>query len=112
NDFIAVVDLGKSMNINKIELDALQDAGSWIFLPTQVIFEGSKDGIEYKTIKVLDNQISPTIKEKFPKVFSSEEKAKDIRFVRITAKNLGVCPKGHTGEGQAAWLFISEIVIE
>jgi len=112
NDFIAVVDLGKSMNINRIELDALQDAGSWIFLPTQVIFEGSKDGIEYKKIKVLDNPISPTIKEKYPKVFSSEETAKDIRFVRITAKNLGVCPKGHTGEGQPSWLFISEIVIE
>nr|NKQ99511.1 hypothetical protein [Escherichia coli] len=33
------------------------------------------------------------------------------RYVRATAKSMGVCPKGHSGEGQPAWIFSDELVV-
>jgi hexosaminidase len=30
----------------------------------------------------------------------------------VVAQNLGKCPKGHAGEGKAAWMFIDEIAVE
>jgi hexosaminidase len=33
------------------------------------------------------------------------------RYVKIVAENIGICPKGHWGEGNPAWLFIDEIMV-
>ena len=33
------------------------------------------------------------------------------RYVKIAAKNLGVCPAWHPGAGGKAWLFMDEIII-
>ncbi len=34
------------------------------------------------------------------------------RFIKIAAKNIGVCPKWHPGSGNKAWIFIDEITIK
>jgi len=34
------------------------------------------------------------------------------RYLRITAKNLGIIPKGSPGEGKPAWLFVDEVKVE
>jgi hexosaminidase len=34
------------------------------------------------------------------------------RYIRIKATNIGTCPPTHPGEGQKAWLFVSEVEIE
>ena len=34
------------------------------------------------------------------------------RYIKVIAKNQGVCPDWHVGEGQPAWIFADEIVIE
>ena len=33
------------------------------------------------------------------------------RFVRVRAKNIGVCPAWHPGNGGAAWIFVDEIQV-
>jgi len=33
------------------------------------------------------------------------------RYVRVAARNMGVCPDDHTGKGGKAWLFVDEIAI-
>ena len=33
-----------------------------------------------------------------------------IRYIRVFAKNIGTCPKGHPGYGVKAWLFTDEIM--
>jgi len=30
----------------------------------------------------------------------------------VTAKNIGVCPKSHPGEGKPAWIFADEIMVQ
>jgi hypothetical protein len=34
------------------------------------------------------------------------------RFVRVKAKNIGLCPDWHMGRGDKAWLMIDEILVE
>ena len=37
---------------------------------------------------------------------------KKVRYLHLVAKNIGVCPPGHAGEGKNAWLFVDEIMVE
>jgi len=37
---------------------------------------------------------------------------KEVRYLRITAKNIKTCPDWHPGAGLASWIFCDEIVIE
>ncbi|NOR11849.1 MAG: hypothetical protein GQ545_01195, partial [Candidatus Aminicenantes bacterium] len=34
------------------------------------------------------------------------------RYIRIKARNVGICPDWHPGAGGKAWLFCDEIIIE
>jgi hypothetical protein len=34
------------------------------------------------------------------------------RYVRVRAKNVGVCPAWHPGAGGKAWIFVDEIIVE
>ena len=43
-----------------------------------------------------------------PKVLEDIE----TRFVRVRARNRGVCPEWHKGAGGKAWIFADEIIIE
>jgi hexosaminidase len=112
NGLIATIDLGKQIDINRISVDALQDITSWIFFPTKVTFEVSTDGVHYSVLQIVENKTSPYQGGKLTQVFETKKSANKVQFIRVNARNLGVCPKGHSGEGKAAWLFVSEIIVE
>jgi hexosaminidase len=112
NGLEATIDLEKQMDIKKISVDALQDITSWIFFPSKVTIAVSSDGVHYKDLQTIQNKISPYQGGRLTQVFESNIFAERVRFVRVSASNIGVCPKGHSGEGKAAWLFVSEITIE
>ncbi len=112
NDLVADLDLGETTDIGSIKVDALQNNGSWIFYPRWVQFEVSADGENYTLLERVENAISSA--EPLPQTqwFATEKAAADVRYVRVTAKSLGVCPTGHSGEGENCWMFVSEIVVE
>ncbi len=109
-DLDAVVDLGSVKEIKSVSLRCLQDNNSWIFFPTMVSFEYSTDGRVYSQPVEVANDISPEDSQALVKEFTSG-KIIETRFVRIRAKNLGVCPPWHKGRGEKAWLFADEISI-
>ncbi|MEZ4985307.1 MAG: hypothetical protein R2795_09775 [Saprospiraceae bacterium] len=39
-------------------------------------------------------------------------KAIPARYLRITATNYGIIPSGRQGAGNAAWLFVDEVVVD
>jgi len=113
-DLIAVVDLGKIKSISEIGINCLQDQRSWIFLPTEIDFLVSENGIDFKLIS----------KRKFEKVMPNENvkieaskirfKTKKVRYIKIIAKKLGKLPEWHLGyqhDGRS-WLFVDEIQIK
>ena len=110
-DMVATIDLGESKKIERIAVDALQDVASWIFFPTMAIFEISLDGEHYEPIHEVDNRDIQNQGGKLTTVFETWISAK-TRYVRVTLKNIGECPKGHSGEGKPAFMFVSEIVVE
>ena len=112
NDLVATIDLGKSTSIERISVDALQTFGSWIFLPQWVLFEVSSNGTDFLLLDELQNEYDIYDPERTIRIYSTQTSANDVRFVRVTVKNQGVCPPGHSGEGQPAWLFVSEIIVE
>ena len=111
DDMIATIDLGETRAISTIKVGFLQKAGSWIFFPTGVTVEVSTDGKNYKKMGSAKNKIPVTNPERLTQELVVKKNT-SARYVRVSAKNLGECPKGHAGEGHPAWMFVDEIVVE
>ena len=112
-DFSATVDLGSIKSIKEIQINFLKDQRSWIFLPTSVVFFISENGKDFSQIKQFN----------FPEPIQDDESdiksilvsvdGKQIRYIKIMAKTLGVLPEWHLGyehDGRS-WLFVDEITI-
>ncbi len=109
-DLIATIDLGGEKSVKNISIGCLQNYSDWIFLPQSVKYEVSSDGKAFTEVATVNNTVS--VNEKSAKLdFTGQFPERKARFIRVTAKNLGVCPKGHNGEGKPAWLFADEIIV-
>ncbi len=111
NDFVATIDLGESKAFSSVTAGVLQNSASWIYYPSQMTVEVSVDGERYSTLGVAKNHVSPDDYERQTQDLQVKQ-ATEARYLRVTIKNLGTCPPGHSGEGQPAWLFVDEIVVE
>ncbi|KJF43390.1 hypothetical protein LH29_14245 [Draconibacterium sediminis] len=111
NDFVGTVDLGKETEFSAVKVGVLQNIGAWIFYPSQMIVEGSNDGKTFKKIGSVKNKVSISDGERQIQELVVNKKAL-ARYLRVTVKNLGECPKGHAGAGEPAWLFVDEIIVE
>ena len=111
-DLDAVVDLGEVQQVRKISAGFLQDAGSWIFFPTEVEFFTSLDGEFFSPAGISIHEFSqkdftPTILEQWADL----EPSVQARYVRVVAKTQGTCPDWHPGAGKKCWIFVDEISV-
>ena len=111
-DLISTIDLGVQQKVHQISVGCLQSYRDWIFMPQRVKFEVSSDGKAFKEVGTINNSISLDERTQVIKDFTASFKTRKVKYVRITATNLGACPKGHTGEGKPAWLFVDEIIVK
>ena len=111
-DMVTTIDLGTVTSASSITIGCLQNYGSWIFFPQWVKFEISEDGLNFKEIKTVQNAIPPAPSLPQMQDFKVQFAEQKVKTIRITAKNLGVCPKGHPGEGGDAWLFVDEVLVD
>jgi len=110
-DFEAIIDLGATTVISEIRSSFLQNQSAWIFFPTEVEFEISADGFDYRSVKRFQHktEISPGHEViDFSHIFFQEK----VRFVKVKAKNVTICPDWHPGAGGEAWIFVDEIVVK
>ncbi len=112
NDVDVVIDLGAVKQTGKISSTYLRDENSFIFLPESVEYSISENGKDFTPIDEIKNDTPQN--ENAPIIKSFDTKATNIsgRYVRIKAKNIGVCPAWHKGTGEKAWIFIDEISIQ
>ncbi len=110
-DFDAVLDLGKPEHIKSLGIGFMQDEGSWIWLPLYVEFYGSQDGKDYKLLGKVENPIDEKEGGGIPFDFKISGMDENIKYIRIFAKNRGVCPSWHVGDGNPCWIFTDEILI-
>ena len=113
NDLMAIIDLGKVVNVSKIRINFLQIIGSWIFLPGQVKFEVSKNNKEYQLILKEDfDQDHREYGNNLIKKVTANLDDQLVRYIKISARNTGACPEWHSGAGLNAWMFVDEIIIQ
>jgi hypothetical protein len=114
NDMDVVVSLGGEKEIQGVSVTMLQDIRSWIFYPETVAFSVSADGTRFEDVGLvttvndherMDGSYTKEYAVSFPK--------RTAGFVRVHARNTGMCPPWHIGyiyKGKA-WLFADEISI-
>jgi hypothetical protein len=110
-DMVATIDLGEATRVDTFYIGFLQDQQSWIFLPTHVAIESSVDGAHWERFAAhgpdgADHRGPLSIIRKG----SAVQPARSVRYLRITARNLGDLPAWHGSKGKC-WLFCDEIVV-
>jgi predicted alpha-1,2-mannosidase len=111
-DFVAVIDLGRSQSVTKLGAGFLQDMGSWIWMPKRLEFEGSVDGQGFTPLLVIENDVSDRESKVVVKDLVRTIPAREVRYVRVKAVGYGRIPDWHPGTGGSSWIFIDEIMIE
>ena len=112
NDLEAVIDLTKPTPLKNLSIGFLNDPNVWIFLPSEVVFSISDDGKNFKRVADIVNDIPSSNTEQMIKKFSAKVDVTSARYLKVFAKNIGICPPWHKGAGGKAWIFVDEVVIE
>lgn len=110
-DLEAVVDMGKVGNYTVAKIGFLQDENAWIFMPVEVEFLVSNDGENFEALGTEESNVSYKEKGTILKDFTINRPFTG-RYIKIIAKNRGVCPPDHKGAGGKSWIFADEIVIK
>lgn len=111
-DLVADLDLGEIREMESITLRFLADEGSWIFLPRSIQVDASVNGAKFVTIaEKSDDEIRSSAIQGINE-FTFKFRKLQARYFRVKAESIGVCPAGHAGEGEPAWLFTDEIIPE
>jgi hypothetical protein len=110
-DFVATVDLQKQTQILTLGAGFLQNARSWIWMPTHIEFELSQDGVNFSRVADIKTDVAVDDMDSKIRDYSMPIKPSDGRYVRIHAYNLGKIPSWHPGAGNEAFIFVDEILI-
>ena len=105
--FEATIDLGELTQVNSMSLGCVQDARPWIWLPENVEFYSSTDGVEYQLIDRIAHDVPEDEYEKTIHRFITDI-AITARFVRVKANPRGKIPSWHLGAGFDRWTFVDE----
>ncbi len=84
----------------------------WIFMPLYVEFYASQDGRHFIRLGRVNNTVPPQQAGAVSKYFTLKVKPQTIRYVRVIARNRGVCPPWHKGHGGKAWIFVDEVRVK
>lgn len=102
------IDLDSIQEIHYIGIGVLESQASWIYFPASVQLMTSQDGIDYSDEgNALKIQI-----DKVHRMFHIYVGQKTTRFIKLKIFPLNPIPKGYTGSGNPAWLFLDEIIVE
>ena len=111
-DLVATVDLGQVKNISKVGVGFLQDIKSWIWYPIEMEVLVSTDGEIFESVGEFKNEFPEDQYGGYTQEFVVDGIGHEAKFVKIVAKNYGVCPDWHLGAGGTTWIFADEITIE
>ena len=110
--FKAEIHFPEKIELRQIRVRFLQNTSRRAFLPVDVTFSVAESGRDFRLTQTIFHTIS--VLERGPLIheFKAEFSGKKAEAIQIEARELGVCPPGHPGEGEAAWLLVDEIVVE
>lgn len=112
-DMKMIVDLQREKQINKIKLDVLKNIGFSIMEPVRVNISTSNDGRNFMPIGGIKKSFSDYQYGVALMTFETPSlQNQKAQYVQIEVVNMKKLPDWHPKKGQAAWLFVDEIVVE
>ena len=110
-DLDAVIDLGETTFISKVELGILFDKDNWIFPSDHISVLVSQDGVKYNSVAdtVL---VLPDLSVKNDRMIQGVAfDPVNTRYVKIKANSVKSLPAWHGAKGKPGFLFVDEINI-
>lgn len=102
----ALIDLGDSIDITQVGINVLSAKDQWIYPPKRVLFEVSKDGMNFENIweqKDVEGKDVLRLRHEVTRIRA--------RYVKVIVQSAGTIPQDAPGAGNPAWLFADEIFI-
>jgi len=90
----------------------LQNAGSWIWMPTHIEFETSADGVTFAKVADIKTDVAVDDMRDTIRDYTQKISPTTARYVRVHAYNLGRIPSWHPGAGNDAFIFVDEIWVK
>lgn len=109
-DFEALVSFNEIKDVSYIASGYIQDIRSWIWMPTEVTYEYSLDGVNFTSIGSVLNDVDDKSYDVKIKDFEIKTNIQ-AKYIRVKAKNYGTIPEWHLGAGDGAFIFVDEIII-
>ena len=89
----------------------MQNARSWIWMPTHIEFEVSGDNVSFTKVADIKTDVAPEDMDLKIHDYTQNISPVNARYVRVHAYNLGKIPAWHPGAGGDAFIFVDEIII-
>ncbi|MES2799685.1 MAG: family 20 glycosylhydrolase [Bacteroidota bacterium] len=106
-----IIDLGAKKQIDSLEINFLEDIGSWIHLPASVRFSVSKDQKKWKYIESADIETYADNVKKGKFLLYGSTINKKGRYLKVLITTFDVIPDGLPGANHVAWTFIDELIL-
>ena len=111
-DVEAIIDLGQESEIKQVATNAIVDMSAWIMGSTGLVVSISDDNKEFREVAAKDIPAETNIDKKGVENYEITFDPVKARYVKVVIKRSPALPKGHAGEGKAAYLFIDEIEVD
>ena len=111
-DVEAIIDLGQETEIKRVATNAIVDMSAWIMGSTGLVVSVSDDNKEFREVAVKDIPAETNIDKKGVENYEITFNPVKARYVKVVIKRSPALPKGHAGEGKAAYMFIDEVEVD
>ena len=111
-DVEAIIDLGQETEIKQVATNAIVDMSAWIMGSTGLVVSISDDNKEFREVAAKDIPAETNINKKGVENYEITFDPVKARYVKVVIKRSPALPKGHAGEGKAAYMFIDEIEVD
>ena len=111
-NLVATLDLGKTEDVSRVTIGALEDTGAWIFYPKGLRISASADGKNFKIIKNASYPVTAAPTQASNRIISENFDTAKVRFVKVEVLSTLKNPSWHPGAGQPCWVCVDEILIE
>lgn len=110
-DLDPVIDLGDVQSFEQVTTHFLNNKPSHIYPPLRVEVLVSDDGLQFRSVARQEIRGDALPGRSLEMVVLPTPGVK-ARYVKLVATTQGMIPAGQAGEGNGAWLFLDEIIIE
>ena len=111
-DVEAIIDLGQETEIKQVATNAIVDMSAWIMGSTGLVVSISDYNKEFREVAAKDIPAETNIDKKGVENYEITFDPVKARYVKVVIKRSPALPKGHAGEGKAAYMFIDEIEVD